>query len=514
MSDMNRVCVFVLISLVLISLLYVLSAVSNWVVVRSLGNYPIHNIDSGRNYTTIQEALDANDTLDGHTILVDSGVYNANVIIRKSVFLVGENAALTVLDGEGESLLVLGVLASDVAVCNFTVRNTRMDQPAYGVSVKDCWNVSLVDVTIKQCYTGLVLANASYCGITDDVFMDNYAYGIDFRDNSKNSTAAGNWIVSNPTGIRIMDNTCRNNRFHHNNFMNNTNQIDVTFAGPNTKWDDGKEGNFWSNFAGIDADFDGIGDTPFGVDNCPLMGTFSAFHTFLGYDVNVISNSTVEYFHYSESNRSVRIRVSNSSAIQVSGFCRVCIPHFLINPLKMWIVLNNDEAELLFANIALEDNVTHRWIYFIYSCSTREILLAEDNTPPVIERVYQQPTERNVYPDDEVKVYTNVTDDVSKVKVVILNYSVNDLTWFMINMTNLEGTLYNATIQKYEYCTNITYIIIAKDNANNTIATEKGYEYQYHVIPEFQSFTIITSFILTTLLVAIIQIRKHVTRPN
>jgi len=41
-------------------------------------------------------------------------------------------------------------------------------------------------------------------------------------------------------------------------------------------WDDGKEGNYWSNYRGVDNDGDGIGDTPYKIyenitDNYPLM---------------------------------------------------------------------------------------------------------------------------------------------------------------------------------------------------------------------------------------------------
>ena len=78
-----------------------------------------------------------------------------------------------------------------------------------------------------------------------------------------------------------------------NNFINNTNQItinddythylnasgidvaDSKFA-PVNFWDDGKEGNYWSNYTGTDDDGDDIGNEPYVIDknnqdNHPLM---------------------------------------------------------------------------------------------------------------------------------------------------------------------------------------------------------------------------------------------------
>jgi hypothetical protein len=50
------------------------------------------------------------------------------------------------------------------------------------------------------------------------------------------------------------------------------------------------------------------------------------------------------------------------------------------------------------------------------------------------------------------------------------------------------------------YAQNITYTIIAEDEAGNTITTEEtGYQYKYHVILEFPSFLIIPRFITATL---------------
>ena len=99
---------------------------------------------------------------------------------------------------------------------------------------------------------------------------------------------------------------------------------------------------------------------------------------------------------------------------------------------------------------------------------------------------------------------------MSEVKQVILNYTTNNGTWFNKEMTKLQEPHYNATIPEFPYFTNVTYIIIAEDNANNTITTEDTrYEYQYHVIPEFPSMIILPLFTVAPLLATIV-CRKNI----
>ena len=46
---------------------------------------PVHNINTGLNYTTIQSAIDDPETLDGHTLICDAGNYTENVHVHKSL---------------------------------------------------------------------------------------------------------------------------------------------------------------------------------------------------------------------------------------------------------------------------------------------------------------------------------------------------------------------------------------------------------------------------------------------
>jgi nitrous oxidase accessory protein len=59
-----------------------------------------------------------------------------------------------------------------------------------------------------------------------------------------------------------------NNTFFGNNFVGST-QVGIWYGvrGPNF-WDNGKEGNYWKDYNGTDANGDGIGDTPYLINIC------------------------------------------------------------------------------------------------------------------------------------------------------------------------------------------------------------------------------------------------------
>ena len=102
--------------------------------------------------------------------------------------------------------------------------------------------------------------------------------GVDYRmlDNTTDvqSNITYNTISDNYCGVSLYK--CRGVWVHHNNFVDNTVQAGDSEADLN-HWDDGAEGNYWSDYSGVDVSpADGIGDTPYEVDgntydNYPLM---------------------------------------------------------------------------------------------------------------------------------------------------------------------------------------------------------------------------------------------------
>jgi len=193
------------------------------------------------------------------------------------------------------------------------------------------------------------------------------------NEETRYNAIVGNNIMHSLVGIRIT--RLSGNVIYHNNFVDNTNQTSVSNS--TNIWDDGVEGNYWSNYTGVDLNHDGIGDTPHVIDanntdNYPLMGMFHSFNTTLGKYVNVISNSTIDNFQHFESNSTIVMYVSNMTANQTYGFCRVSIPYEVMSePFNVTI----DGANPTYWNYTLYDNGTHRWIYFEYEHSTLEIVI-------------------------------------------------------------------------------------------------------------------------------------------
>lgn len=140
------------------------------------------------------------------------------------------------------------------------------------------------------------------------------------------------------------------------------------------------------------------------------------------------------------------------------------------------------------------------------------LTLPYDGQPPVITNVMQDPL-TDILPETVVRINATVTDAMSGVKQVLLNCTFTNSTdtWYEVfSMTQLVGDVWNATILPYPYGTNVTYVIIAEDNAGNNITTEQiyGYKYEYQVVPEFQLPAILFAFMMATMLLIAVVSRK------
>ena len=116
----------------------------------------------------------------------------------------------------------------------------------------------------EECYS-------NYNLITKNVINGCKDWGMLLGPTAKNTFTENN-ITNNGQGVCLYtkENT---NIFYLNNFENNTVQVNTKSA---AIWSQGSKGNFWSDYKGKDNNGDGIGDTPYiidenNADNSPLM---------------------------------------------------------------------------------------------------------------------------------------------------------------------------------------------------------------------------------------------------
>ncbi|MCW3979936.1 MAG: right-handed parallel beta-helix repeat-containing protein, partial [Candidatus Bathyarchaeota archaeon] len=226
--------------------------------------------DGPGDFQTIQEAIDY--ARIGDTVQVRNGYYYEKLIVQKPLVLVGEDPENTIIDADfiGE---VIKVRASNVNISLFTIRKSGVGKP------------------------GIYLNSVQHCNIVKNNILDN-DYGI-YAVFSSNNKIAGNNITFSAKGAILksskynifhgnrianslevgfsLENGSSNNRFCHNNFVENEEQLRISNSSDNA-FDSGypSGGNFWSDYdktdifsgAGQNEDgSDGIGDIPYLLDS-------------------------------------------------------------------------------------------------------------------------------------------------------------------------------------------------------------------------------------------------------
>lgn len=124
--------------------------------VKASNVYPVHNLNTGLNYETIQEAIDAPLTSNGHTISVEEGTYYENVIADKSVSIVAENRTNTIIDGN-ETGTALRIVRDATNIVGFLIRDSG------------CWPEACIR-----------LENVSDCSVSANVVENNNKTGSTF----------------------------------------------------------------------------------------------------------------------------------------------------------------------------------------------------------------------------------------------------------------------------------------------------------------------------------------------
>jgi len=150
-------------------------------------------------YEKIQWAI--GNASDGDTIFVRAGTYFENVVVDKTLSLVGENRNNTIIDGNRNGIVVW-VLASNAVVSNFTIRNgartisNPMIIPGNGVDIGSSGCTITGNMITNNTDDGICIYSA-YCTIVGNIIANNEYIGIEIKTGSINNPAGGNILRDN-----------------------------------------------------------------------------------------------------------------------------------------------------------------------------------------------------------------------------------------------------------------------------------------------------------------------------
>ena len=221
--------------------------------------------DGGADYTIIQDAIDAAE--EGDTVFVYSGEYFENLVVCKSIELIGENRLSTIINGDDKGDTVK-LCANGILITNFTIKNGTTSSRILdysGIKTLSDYNIISNNVIIDN---GVGIGNmhekwvtSEYNVIVNNIISDNvhnimlnsrgynniskniisYCHpeggsGIwitghlfhRFPKYSNNNVISGNNIIHNCCGIDLL--YCYNTSVYMNNFMLNYNGLFLPFS--------------------------------------------------------------------------------------------------------------------------------------------------------------------------------------------------------------------------------------------------------------------------------------------
>jgi len=210
-------------------------------------------------YQHIQDGIDA---ASDDTVYVYSGIYYENVVVAKSIDLIGEDKYNTIINGNGTAF-VIKIGADSVTLCNFTVQNSGIESSAVGgIMVEsncnsitsnnvydNCIGIHLIhsnDNIIRgneisfNLISGIRLLNSTNNIISGNDVKNNEYDGINLTDSSGNCIS-GN-IISDNNEYGIYVGNSPDNKIVQNNII--MNKRNAYFKDCDNTWD----GNYWNRF--------------------------------------------------------------------------------------------------------------------------------------------------------------------------------------------------------------------------------------------------------------------------
>ena len=145
------------------------------------------------------------------------------------------------------------------------IEDNNISCPQFGIKTDGSNEDTIQNNTITGSANAISLNSCETDEILNNTVTENHS-GVAF-DSTRNTRLVENTIADNDMGIML--NNAQNNTIYHNDFLLNREQASINSPCINA-WDNGTEGNYWSDYNGPDTDADGIGDRPFYLGGLPV----------------------------------------------------------------------------------------------------------------------------------------------------------------------------------------------------------------------------------------------------
>lgn len=171
----------------------------------------IHNLNTGKSYDAIQEAINAANI--GDSLYVSNGTYYENVVVNKTVSLIGQNKSNTIIDGSDNENPLL-VTADGVSINGFTIQGSGAVLIRAGVYIDHSSDSKISDNVIKNNDYGILISYSGQTSVLNNTLVSNIR-GIGLISSTKNIIANNNLSQNTELGIQLLYSP--SNHFSRNN---------------------------------------------------------------------------------------------------------------------------------------------------------------------------------------------------------------------------------------------------------------------------------------------------------
>jgi hypothetical protein len=204
----------------------------------------------------------------GDTYTLTSDIYDPILIEKSNIVFDGAGYTLTgpLNETERKAEQVIGIGPNNETIVPYII----------GIDIEDTVSgVTIKNLNVRNFSIGTYIRSTNNTFVGNGVTENIVGVLLSGSANSINR----NYIANNEQGLFFgfeavngVGNIPSDVKISHNSFVENARQLsgcvckEYNLSETRHSWDDGKEGNYWSDYNGADTNGDGLGDTPYVVD--------------------------------------------------------------------------------------------------------------------------------------------------------------------------------------------------------------------------------------------------------